>query len=105
MHIAGVFRSCILLIEEDFAMTEADLQRGLKLIRYGGVVITVTVFIVLLAFSLVVGNALGVSGGMLNSMLPYIIGFTVLSIVLSVVVYFGYRAVQTNRLKTSTSGT
>jgi hypothetical protein len=99
------YRSCILLTEEEFAMTEADLQRGLKLIRYGGVVITVTVFIVLLAFSLVVGNAMGVSGDMLNSMLPYIIGFTILSVVLSVVVYFAYRTVQTNRMKASTSGT
>jgi hypothetical protein len=80
-------------------MTEAEVQRGLRLIRYGGIVITITVFVVLLAFALVTGNALGATGDTFNSLLPYIAGFTVLAAILSVVLYFGYRAYLMGRMK------
>jgi hypothetical protein len=80
-------------------MTEAEVQRGLRLVRYGGVVITVTVFVALLAFALVTGNALGASGLTLNSLLPYILVITVLAAILSVALYFGYRAYLMGKLK------
>jgi carbon starvation protein CstA len=82
-------------------MTEAEVKRSLNLIRYGGVVITVTVFVVLLAFALVVGNAIdpSLAGKTFNSLLPYIIGFTVLAAVLSIALFFGYRAYLMGRMK------
>ena len=81
-------------------MTEAEVQRGLRLVRYGGIVITVTVFVILLAFAVVTGNAIpGASGATFNSLLPYIIGFTVLSAILSVVLYFAYRAYLNGKMK------
>ena len=84
-------------------MAEQDITRSLRLVRYGGIVITVTVFVVLLAFAFVIGNTIdqqtgsAVTGATISSMLPYIIGFTVLAAVLSVALYFGYRAYLTNR--------
>ena len=86
-------------------MTQEQVNRGLRLIRYGGVVITVTVFIVLLAFILIVGNTIdaatgaGTTGMTLSAVLPYVIGFTILSAVLSVGLYFGYRMYATGRLQ------
>jgi hypothetical protein len=82
-------------------MTEAEVKRSLNLIRYGGVVITITVFVVLLAFALVVGNAIdpSLSGRTFNALLPYIIGFTVFAAVLSAALWFGYRAYLMGRMK------
>ncbi len=81
-------------------MTEQEVTRGIRLVRYGGIVVTVTVFVVLVAFALVTGNAIaGVGGEILNNMLPYIIGFTVFAAVLSAIVYFAYRAYLLNKLK------
>lgn len=80
-------------------MTQAEVQRGLRLVRYGGVVITVTVFIALLAFALVAGNAFGASGLTLGSFLPYILIITVVAAILSVVLYFAYRAYLTGKMK------
>lgn len=76
-------------------MTEKDFKRSLNLIRYGGIVITAVVFIALLGFAIVVGNALGQN--LVGSMIGYIIGFTVAAAVLSVVLYFGYRAYLSGR--------
>ncbi len=76
-------------------MTEQEVTRSLRLIRYGGVVVTITVAVVLVAFAVVVGNATtleGFSGMLLSQLLPYIIGFTVLAAVLSIILYFAYRA-------------
>jgi len=87
-------------------MTEQDtIKRKLRLIRYGGVVVTVTVFVVLLAFAFMFGQqidqqtGLQTTGSFFNSLLVYIIGFTVFAAVLSVVVYFGYRAYLMGRTK------
>lgn len=72
-------------------MTEQEVKHSLNLVRYGGIVVTVVVFMALLGFSVVVGNALQGSN-LLGSMLPYIIGFTVLAAILSVALYFAYRS-------------
>ena len=80
-------------------MTQEQLDRGLRLVRYGGVVVTVTVLVVLFAFMFVIGNSNGISGMTLSAGLPYIIGFTVLAAVLSVVLYFAYRMYGTQRLQ------
>ena len=85
-------------------MTEAEVKRALNLVRYGGVVITVTVFVALLAFALIVGNAIdpSLAGPTFNALLPYTIGFTVMAAVLSIILYFGYRAYLMGRMtKTS----
>ncbi len=80
-------------------MAEQDITHRLRLIRYGGIVVTVTVFIVLIAFAFVVGNQIdsnvpgaAVTGSLFSSLLLYIIGFTLLAAILSVVLYFAYRA-------------
>jgi hypothetical protein len=80
-------------------MTQQEIKRALNLVRYGGVVITVTVFVALLAFAIVAGRAIdstnaGVSAtsSTFNSLLPYILGLTVVAAILSVVLFFAYRA-------------
>ena len=86
-------------------MTQDQFNRGLRLVRYGGVVITITVFVVLLAFMFIIGNTIdaatggGTTGMTLNATFPYIIGFTILAAVLSVVLYFGYRMYAARRLQ------
>jgi hypothetical protein len=89
-------------------MTEQEtIKRRLRLIRYGGVVITVTVFVVLLVFAFMVGQQFdlntpgigGATGASINALLVYIIGFTVFAAALSILVYFGYRAYLTRRTK------
>jgi carbon starvation protein CstA len=80
-------------------MTEQEtIKRKLRLIRYGGVVVTVTVFVVLVAFAFMFGQQIDqqtgaqTAGAFFSSLLIYIIGFTVFAAVLSIVVYFAYRA-------------
>ena len=88
-------------------MTEADVTRGLRLIRYGGLVVTITVFVVLFAFALIVPNAIdaqtgaGITGQIFGTLLPYILGLTVATAVLSVVLYFAYRMYATGRVKSA----
>jgi hypothetical protein len=82
-------------------MTEQEVQHSLRLVRYGGIVVTVIVLVVLIGFVAVAGGALGATGNVLSSMLGYIIGFTVFAAVLSVALYFGYRAYLMGRMKTS----
>jgi hypothetical protein len=85
-------------------MTEAEVKRALNLVRYGGVVITITVFVAMAAFALIVGNAIDPSatGLSFNQLLPYTIGFTIMAAVLSIILYFGYRAYLMGRMtKTS----
>ena len=85
-------------------MTQQDVNRGLRLVRYGGIVITVTVFVFLLGFLLVIGTGIdqatgsSATGITLSAGLPYLIGFTVLAAVLSVVLYFAYRAYAMRRV-------
>ena len=86
-------------------MSEQELKRSLSLVRYGGVVVTVMVFVVLLVFGLVVGTGIdkaipgaAVTGMTLSSLLPFIIGLTILAGVLSVALFFGYRAYLMGRI-------
>ncbi|MEP7289238.1 MAG: hypothetical protein ABI947_26095 [Chloroflexota bacterium] len=80
-------------------MSELELKRSLSLVRYGGVVVTLMVFVILLVFALVVGTGIdkavpgaAVTGMTLGSLFPYIIGLTILAGVLSIALFFGYRA-------------
>ncbi|HLY27376.1 MAG TPA: hypothetical protein VKQ72_13620 [Aggregatilineales bacterium] len=73
-------------------MSEDQVKRGLRLVRYGGIVVTITTFVVLLAFAVMIGSASSSTGLALSSFLGYIVLFTVVAAVLSVVVYFAYRA-------------
>jgi hypothetical protein len=89
-------------------MSEQDIRR-LRLIRYGGIVVTVTVLVVLLAFAFVVGNQIDrnvpgatATGMLFGSLLTYIIGFTIAAAILSAVLYFGYRAYLMNRAPKTT---
>ena len=86
-------------------MTQQDVQRGLNLIRYSGVVITLTVFVTMLAVSIVIGQSIdgatgvtNVTGWTFSALLPYTIGFTVMAAILSVIVYFGYRTYAMGRV-------
>ena len=80
-------------------MSEDQVKRGLRLVRYGGVVVTITTLIVLLAFTILIENATGSTGTAMSSFIGYIVGFTVLAAVLSIVVYFGYRAYLMSKMK------
>lgn len=71
-------------------MTEQDLKRSLNLVRYGGIVVTVVAFVAMLGVFLMLGNALGETGDVLNQALPYILLITLITAVLAVVFYFGY---------------
>ena len=81
-------------------MTEQEIKRALNLVRYGGVVVTVTVFVALLAFAIVAGRAIdannptgsAATSAAFGSLLPYILILTVIAAVLSVILYFAYRA-------------
>lgn len=76
-----------------------DIKRNLNLVRYGGIVVTLVVFIALVGFALVAGGALGASGTAFNEMLPYIALITVITAVLSVVFYFAYGAFLRSRTR------
>ena len=83
-------------------MSEQEIKRGLRLVRYGGVVVTVAVLTSLVAFAMMTGNAIGgLMGEGFNLMLPYIVGLTVLTAVISVIFYFVYRAYLMSRAKTA----
>ena len=92
-------------------MTAQDIKRRLNIIRYGGIALTVVVLGVSLAYVIVTNNYLevlrvsGVYSGpsAFDSLLIYIIGFTVFAAVMSVIVYFGYRAYLMNKISTSTA--
>jgi hypothetical protein len=75
-------------------MSEQEVTRSLRLIRYGGVVVTITVLIVLIGFAAVIGAQLPDTGGpsLLNQLIGYIVGLTVLTAILATALYFGYRA-------------
>lgn len=93
-------------------MTEAEIKRHLSLVRYGGLVLTVVVLIVVVAFTVLARTQaanLAISAGndpdaamsgTISSLLPYIIGFVVFALVLSAALYFGYRAYLMGKLKT-----
>ena len=80
-------------------MSEDQVKRGLRLVRYGGLVVTITTLIVLIAFTFIVESATGSTGMAMSSFIGYIVGFTVLAAVLSVVVYFAYRAYLMGKMK------
>ncbi len=83
-------------------MSEQETKRGLRLVRYGGVVVTVAVLTSLVAFAMMTGNAIGgLTGEGFNLMLPYIVGLTVLAAAISVIFYFVYRAYLMSRAKTA----
>jgi hypothetical protein len=80
-------------------MTQTEINRSLNLVRYGGVVVTVVVFIALLAFAIIMDSSTTLrlegataGGGFLNALLPFILIATVITAILSVVLYFAYRA-------------
>ncbi len=85
-------------------MTEQDIKRSLNLVRYGGIVVTVVVFIALLGFSLLPVSMTGANGQVItgnaynNGAVPYILGITVVTAILAVVLYFVYRAYLQGRL-------
>ncbi|MHB8626712.1 MAG: hypothetical protein ACYDBJ_08250 [Aggregatilineales bacterium] len=81
-------------------MTEDQVKRGLNMIRYTGILVTVLFFIAAIVFTLVINNITSANGvSMTNALLPYIIGLTIGIAVLFVVVYFVYGAVQRGRIK------
>ena len=79
-------------------MTEEQVKRGLHMIRYTGILLVVLFLIATLAFAVLVNSQSGTQIA-LNAMLPYIIGFTIGIVVLFIIVYFAYGAVQRGRIK------
>ena len=75
-------------------MSEQEVAGRLRLVRFGGILITAMVFGTLLAFSLVF-SGLGVSFGQL---LIYIVAFTAFAAIVSIALYYGYRAMLRGRM-------
>ena len=71
-------------------MSEQEVAGRLRLVRFGGILITAMVFGVLIAFSLVFNSS--VPDFPFGTMLLWTIGFTLFAAVVSVALYFGYRA-------------
>ncbi len=81
-------------------MTEDQVKRGLNMIRYTGILVTILFFIAALVFTLVINNITSANGvSATSALLPYIIGLTIGIAVLFVVVYFIYGVVQRGRIK------
>ena len=78
-------------------MTEEQVKRGLNMIRYTGILVTVLFLIATLAFGVLVNNQSGTQIA-LSALLPYIIGGTIALAVLFIVVYFVYGAIQRGRI-------
>src|SRR5258708_29955099 len=58
---------------QEVIMSEQEIKRGLRLVRYGGVVVTVAVLTSLVAFAMMTGNAIGgLFGGRFQLTFSYI---------------------------------
>lgn len=81
-------------------MTEDQVKRGLNMIRYTGILVTILFLIAVIVFTLVINGMTSATGvSTTNALLPYIIGLTIGIAVLFVIVYFVYGAMQRGRLK------
>jgi hypothetical protein len=95
-------------------MTEEKLKHSLRLFRYGGVVVTVVVFVVLLAFTVFANGVMQVTtvaadgtstlataqlGDTLGQMLPYILVITLITAVLAIVFFFVYATILRGQIK------
>jgi hypothetical protein len=82
-----------------YTMTEDQVKRGLHMIRYTGILVTVLFFITVVVFTLVINNLISAAGvSATSTLLPYIIGLTIGIAVLFVVVYLAYGALQRGRI-------
>jgi len=79
-------------------MTEEQVKRGLNMIRYTGILVTILFLIATLVFAVLLNSQSGTQIA-LSALLPYIIGLTVGIAVLFVVAYFVYASVQRGRVK------
>jgi len=80
-------------------MSEDQYKRGLNLIRYVGILVTVLFFIAALAFAAILPSTGSTSS--FTSLLPYVVMVTVVIAGLSVILYFGYSRLQGGRVKKS----
>lgn len=81
-------------------MTEDQVKRGLNMIRYTGILVTILFFIAAFVFVLVINNITSANGvGATSPLLPYVIGLTIGIAVLFAIVYVVYGAVQRGRVK------
>jgi uncharacterized BrkB/YihY/UPF0761 family membrane protein len=81
-------------------MTEENVKRGLKMIRFTGILVTVLFFIAAIVLALVFNSLnAGTAVSPTSQLLPWIIGLTVGIAVLFIVVYFIYGVVQRGRVK------
>jgi preprotein translocase subunit SecG len=81
-------------------MTEEQVKRGLNMIRFTGILVTILFFVAAIVLALVFNSLnAGTNVSPLSQLLPWIIGLTVAIAVLFIVVYFVYGAVQRGRVK------
>lgn len=81
-------------------MTEQEVKGRLNLVRFGGLVVTIMVLVILVVVVFLVGQTMTGSGArtLQDSLLLIILG-TVIAGVVSAVFYFLYRAFLMQRLK------
>jgi len=81
-------------------MTEEQVKRGLNMIRFTGILVTILFFLAAIALALIFNNLnAGTNVSPLSQLLPWIIGITVGIAVLFIIVYVLYGAVQRGRVK------
>lgn len=81
-------------------MTEKEVKGRLNLVRFGGLVVTIMTFVILIAVVFLVGQTMQASGASIvqDNLLLIILG-TVMAAVVSVVFYFLYRAYLMRRVQ------
>lgn len=80
-------------------MSEKEVKGRLSLVRFGGLVVTIMTFVILIAVVYLVGQLTTGGGQMIQDALLYIILGTVIAAVVSVIFYFLYRAYLMRKLQ------
>ncbi|MCC7207025.1 MAG: hypothetical protein IT323_06950 [Anaerolineae bacterium] len=80
-------------------MTEKEVKGRLSLVRFGGLVVTIMTFVILVAMIFLFGQLTTSGGQMVQDALLYIVLGTVIAAVVSIVFYFLYRAYLMRRMQ------
>jgi hypothetical protein len=82
-------------------MTEQEVKGRLNLVRFGGLVVTIMTFVILIAVIFLVGQLTVGGTQMIQDALLYIVLGTVIAAVVSIVFYFLYRSYLMRQVRTS----
>lgn len=80
-------------------MTEKEVKGRLNLVRFGGLVVTIMTFVILVAMIFLFGQLTTNGSQMVQDALLYIVLGTVIAAVVSIVFYFVYRTYLMRQMK------